>query len=341
MKAEILATHTPALFAEAVARAAELLGRGGIAALPTETVYGLAGNALDAAVVDRIFAAKGRPATNPVIVHVGSLDLAMECAGHWPLMAERLAAAFWPGPLTLVVLRGRRIPDRVTAGGPTVGIRWPSHPFLPAVVRACGLPLAAPSANLSNQLSPTSAAHVFKQLRDRIPLIVDGGECNVGIESTVVDVSGPVPVILRPGMIRADAIHAAAAGSDVLQSAPEPLRDGPIRSPGLMPMHYAPRAQLRCLSWSDENDLRRQLSALGADPARTWVMAHTRIPMGDGNRWPWVSVIPHDAEAFARALYSELHQADDAGVEWIIVEALPAEPEWAGIADRLLRASRR
>ena len=339
MKAEILATHTPALFAAAVARAADLLGRGGIAALPTETVYGLAGNALDPDVVDRIFSAKGRPASNPVIVHVGSLGLAMECAGHWPPLAGRLAAAFWPGPLTLVVPRGPRIPDRVTAGGPTVGLRWPSHPFLPAVVRACGLPLAAPSANLSNQLSPTSAAHVFKQLGDRIPLIVDGGDCNVGIESTVVDVSGSIPVILRPGMISAAAILSAAAGEKDPSAAENSHSAGPVRSPGLMPVHYAPRAQLRCLSWADENDLLRQTAALGADPARTWLMAHTRIPMGD--RWPWVSVIPHDAEAFARALYSELHQADDAGVEWILVEALPTEPEWAGIADRLLRASRR
>ena len=339
MKAEILPTHTPALFAAAVARAADLLGSGGIAALPTETVYGLAGNALDPVVVDRIFAAKGRPATNPVIVHVGSLDLAIACAGHWPVLAERLAAAFWPGPLTLVVPRGPRIPDRVTAGGPTVGIRWPSHPFLPAVVRACGFPLAAPSANLSNQLSPTSAAHVFQQLGDRIPLIVDGGDCNVGIESTVVDVSGPFPVILRPGMIRADASHAAAMGVEGISAPDQPARTGPVRSPGLMPVHYAPRAHLRCLRWSDEDDLRRQLIALGVDPARTWLMAHTCIPLG--GRWPWVSVIPHDPEAFARALYSELHQADDAGAEWIIVEDLPDEPEWAGIADRLRRASRR
>ena len=168
MKAEILPTHTPALFAVAVARAAELMARGEIAALPTETVYGLAGNALDPAAVGRIYTAKGRPASNPVIIHVGSLELAIRCAGRWPVLAERLAAAFWPGPLTLVVPRGDGIPDCVTASGPTVGIRWPIHPFVPAVVRACGLPLAAPSANLSNRLSPTSADHVFRQLGDRI-----------------------------------------------------------------------------------------------------------------------------------------------------------------------------
>jgi L-threonylcarbamoyladenylate synthase len=340
MKAEILPTHTPALFAVAVARAAELMSRGEIAALPTETVYGLAGNALDPAAVGRIYAAKGRPASNPVIIHVGSLELAIRSAGRWPVLAERLAAAFWPGPLTLVVPRGDGIPDCVTAGGPTVGIRWPIHPFVPAVVRACGLPLAAPSANLSNRLSPTSAEHVFRQLGDRIPLIVDGGDCNVGIESTVVDVSGAEPVILRPGMIHSEAIRAAAAGDAVVAGPTVPGADrGPARSPGQLPVHYAPKARLRCLSWRDEPDLAQQAASLGVNPSRTWLVAYNTIPMS--GRWAWVSVIPEDPEAYARGLYGELHRADDAGAEWILVEALPPTPEWAGIADRLLRASSR
>lgn len=336
MKAEILPTHTPALFASAVARAADLISSGGIAALPTETVYGLAANAFDPAAVEKIYAAKGRPASNPVIVHVGSLDLAVRCAGRWPELASRLAAEFWPGPLTLVVPRGPGIPDVVTAGGPTVGLRWPSHPFIPAVVRACGLPLAAPSANLSNRLSPTSADHVFRQLGDRIPLIVDGGDCNVGIESTVVDVSGSEPVILRPGMIHADAIRAVAAGR--LAKASESGTE-PMRSPGMLPLHYAPRARLRCLAWKDEQDLAQQAASMSVNPSKTWVVAHATIPMS--GRWAWVSVIPEDSEAYARGLYSELHRADEAGAEWILVEALPDTPEWAGIADRLHRASRR
>ena len=338
MKAEILPTHTPALFAAAVARAAELMSRGDIAALPTETVYGLAGNALDPAAVGRIYAAKGRPASNPVIIHVGSLDLAIRSASLWPVLAERLAAAFWPGPLTLVVPRGSGIPDCVTAGGSTVGIRWPIHPFVPAVVRACGLPLAAPSANLSNRLSPTSADHVFRQLGDRIPLIVDGGDCNVGIESTVVDVTGSEPVILRPGMIHSEAIRAAAAG-DAVVAAPAHDANGPARSPGQLPIHYAPKARLQCLSWRDETDLAQQAAALGVNPTRTWLVAYNTIPMSD--RWAWVSVIPEDPEAYARGLYGELHRADDAGAEWILVEALPPTPEWAGIVDRLRRASSR
>ncbi len=346
MKAEILPTHTPALFASAVTRAAELVSRGEIAALPTETVYGLAANALDPAAVEKIYAAKGRPASNPVIVHVGSLDLAIRCAGRWPELASRLAAEFWPGPLTLVVPRGPGIPDVVTAGGSTVGLRWPSHPFIPAVVRACGLPLAAPSANLSNRLSPTSADHVYRQLGDRIPLIVDGGDCNVGIESTVVDVSGDEPVILRPGMIHADAIRAVAAGcvATASNSKFNPNSNsnsgaGPLRSPGMLPLHYAPRARLRCLAWKSEEDLAQQAAAMSVNPSKTWVVAHATIPMS--GRWAWVSVIPEDSEAYARGLYSELHRADEAGAEWILVEALPDTPEWAGIADRLHRASRR
>jgi L-threonylcarbamoyladenylate synthase len=166
--AKILPTHTPTLFDTAVARAAEVLRRGELVALPTETVYGLAANALDAAAVQRIFDAKGRPAHNPIIVHVSDVEMARRCAAEWPDVASRLAAAFWPGPLTMVLRRSAEIPDIVTAGGKTVGLRWPSHPLMQAVIRACDFPLAAPSANRSNELSPTNAGHVARSLSDRI-----------------------------------------------------------------------------------------------------------------------------------------------------------------------------
>lgn len=336
MTAEILSTHTPALFAAAVGRAASSLRAGEVVALPTETVYGLAGNALDAAVVAKIYSAKGRPAHNPVIVHVDSRAMAAGCASVWPVMADRLADAFWPGPLTLVVPRAAHIPDIVTAGGPTVAVRWPIHPFMPAVIRACGFPLAAPSANLSDQLSPTNAAHVAKQLGDRIPLIVDGGDCNVGIESTVVDVTGPEPRVLRPGMIPAEAIAAACGG---MRDAGRGTRDedGALRSPGMLAKHYSPRAKLVVLEWRDEADLLARLGAMGRGPADVHVLAHTQIPLG--GRFGHVSVIPHDAEAFARAFYGELHRCDDEGAALIVVEALPDLPDWAGIADRLRRAA--
>ena len=180
MTAEILSTHTPELFQKAVLRAAELLRAGEVVALPTETVYGLAANALDEKAVAKIFQIKGRPANNPIIVHIAGNEMAKRCVNGWPELADKLAKAFWPGPLTLVLPRAEIIPDIVTAGGMTVGIRWPSHPFIQAVIRECGFPLAAPSANLSSRVSPTNAEHVRQQLGGKIPLIVDGGQSQVG-----------------------------------------------------------------------------------------------------------------------------------------------------------------
>src|SRR4051812_948742 len=206
MKTEVLATHTRDLFNAAVKKAVELLRAGQVVALPTETVYGLAANAWDARAVERIFEAKGRPAHNPIIVHVASLELARQCVAGWPELGEKLARAFWPGPLTLVLPRSSTIPEVVTAGGPTVGVRWPSHPFIQAVIRECGFPLAAPSANPSNQVSPTNAEHVRLGLGDKIPLIVDGGQSQVGIESTVVDLATSPPKGLRPGMIHEESL---------------------------------------------------------------------------------------------------------------------------------------
>ena len=208
MKTEILSTHTPELFAAAVKHAAELLRAGEVVALPTETVYGLAANALDEKAVAKIFQVKGRPAHNPIIVHVASNEMAARCVQNWPATAEKFSRAFWPGPLTLVLPRAEIIPGIVTAGGATVGVRWPSHPFIQAVIRECDFPLAAPSANVSNQISPTNAEHVRSQLAGKIPLIVDGGQSQVGIESTVLDLSVAPPEILRPGMIHAESLAA-------------------------------------------------------------------------------------------------------------------------------------
>ena len=199
--AEMLATHTAALFAAAVKRAAELLRAGEVVALPTETVYGLAANALDPKAVARIYEIKGRPSRNPIIVHVAGIALAQQSVSNWPATAAQLARAFWPGPLTLVLPKAKTIPEIVTAGGPTVGVRWPSHPFMQAVIRECGFPLAAPSANLANQISPTNPEHVRRQLGDKLSLIVDGGQSQVGIESTVIDLTETPPRVLRPGMI--------------------------------------------------------------------------------------------------------------------------------------------
>jgi L-threonylcarbamoyladenylate synthase len=335
--AGILPTHTAALFDAAVQRAAELLRAGEVVALPTETVYGLAANALDPQAVAQIFAVKGRPGHNPLIVHVANLAMAETCVKPWPPLAEKLARAFWPGPLTLVLPRSAIIPDIVTAGGPTVGLRWPSHPFIQAVLRECGFPLAAPSANLSNRISPTNAEHVRQQLGGAIPLIVDGGQSQVGIESTVLDISGDAPRILRPGMIHAESIAAVTGLATASPANETPDRPGILRSPGLLKKHYSPAARMILLSWQDEADLIRQLGGLKVNRAGCHVIAHTHIPSPD--TFAQVCLIPHDAEAFARALYAELHTCDALGAETIIVELPPETPEWSGVTDRLRRAA--
>ena len=336
MAAEILSTHTPELFQKAVRRAAELLRMGEVVALPTETVYGLAANALDEKAVAKIFQIKGRPAHNPIIVHVASNEMAKHCVKNWPELAGSFSKSFWPGPLTLILPRAEKIPEIVTAGGATVGIRWPSHPFMQAVIRECGFPLAAPSANLSNQISPTNAEHVRAQLGGKISLIVDGGQSQVGIESTVLDLTVSPPRILRPGMIHAESL-AAVGGEIQSQKSKNQSPETALRSPGLLAKHYSPQAKLMVLAWRDERELRSQLSAFNFQLSTTHVIAHTQIPAGfDAAK---VSVIPHDAEAFARALYAELHRCDAGGAELIVVEAPPDLPAWSGIADRLRRAA--
>ncbi len=331
--AEFLPTDTSELFHAAVQRATELLRGGEVVALPTETVYGLAANALDAKAVSQIFTVKGRPAHNPIIVHVASIAMAQQCVAAWPVLAGKLAKAFWPGPLTLVLPRADVVPDIITAGGPTVGVRWPSHPFIQAVIRECNFPLAAPSANPSNRVSPTTAEHVRKSLGDRIRLIVDGGQSQIGIESTVLDISGSPPRLLRPGMIHEQALLAVTGELAVgPRQVPQVLK-----SPGLLRKHYSPRARLVVWSWENEAELEVRSAKSEVRSGRIHVIAHTRIPSRKG--FGRVSVIPHDATAFARAIYAELHQCDEAGAELIVVEALPNGPEWRAIADRLRRAA--
>lgn len=336
---EILPIHTPELFDRALRRAVELLRAGEVVAVPTETVYGLAANALDAQAVQRIFHIKGRPAHNPVIVHVADLAMARRCVAAWPEAAERLAAAFWPGPLTLVLPRAATIPPVVTGGGPTVGVRWPSHPFIQALIRQCGFPLAAPSANPASGLSPTTAAHVRKSLGGRIRLIVDGGPTQIGIESTVVDISSTPFRVLRPGMIHLESLRAATGPAGTWSSDSEPGPPGqPPRSPGLLGRHYAPRARLVVWVWHDDAELKARLAQVPLDQAPAChLIVYSRLPAG----WPAerVSVLPRDPAAFARALYAELHRCDEAGASLIVVEAVPETAAWEGIRDRLRRAA--
>ena len=337
MTAEVLSTHTPALFDAAVKRAAQLLRAGEVVALPTETVYGLAANALDKKAVAKIFRIKSRPANNPIIVHIASVEMAKRCVRAWPNPAGKLARAFWPGPLTLVLPCAKEIPRIVTAGGSTVGVRWPGHPFIQAVIRECGFPLAAPSANLSSRVSPTNVGHVCQQLGDKIFLIVDGGQSQVGIESTVLDLTVSPPRVLRPGMIHAESLAAVMGEVRSQKSEGRNKNSKALPSPGLLKKHYAPKAKLLLLSWCDDADLKSQIPIPKSQIPNCHVIAHTHIPSGEN--FARVNVIPHDAEAFARAIYAELHRCDEAGADLIVIEAPPESPEWSGIADRLRRAS--
>jgi len=334
--AETLSTHTPELFQKAVRRAVKLLRAGEVVALPTETVYGLAANALDETAVAKIFQIKGRPANNPIIVHIAGVEMAKRCVTNWPEIADKLLKSFWPGPLTIVLPRAEIIHDNVTAGGETVGVRWPGHPFIQAVIRECNFPLAAPSANLSNEISPTNAEHVRKNLGDKIPLIVDGGQSQVGIESTVLDLTVSPPRILRPGMIHAESLRAVCGEVQSPKSKVQSPETA-LPSPGLLKKHYSPKAKLLVLSWRDEAELEFKIKNSKLKIQNCRIIAHTKIPSGEN--FADVSVMPHDAVAFARALYAELHRCDAAGAEWIVVETPPDLPEWSGVADRLRRAA--
>lgn len=290
-----------------VARAAEFIKQGKLVAFPTETVYGLGANALDPEAVARIYSAKERPASSPLIVHVTGHAMARSVVRVWPEIAHKLTSRFWPGPLTLVLPKSDAIPDLVTSGLSSVGVRAPAHPIALELISLAGVPIAAPSANLFSQLSPTTAEHVRIGLGDRVDMILDGGPCEVGIESTIVSLLGPDPVILRPGMITRSELEQAAE----FPFAAPPDSPNPSLAPGLHPKHYAPRTRIYLL-----------------DPDQT-------LPLGRG----WILELPSEPETFASLLYAELHRADDFDYDWIGIFKPPNRPEWAGILDRLQRAS--
>ena len=317
--------------AAVIAEAAVLLRRGGLVAFPTETVYGLGALALDAAAVDRIYRAKGRPSYNPLIVHVAHREQALDVASAWPAFADALAGAFWPGPLTLVLPKRSEVPNAVTAGLPSVAVRVPAHPVARALLIACAVPIAAPSANRSMTLSPTTGRHVAKSLGDAVDLILDAGRTSVGIESTVIDLTTPTPTLLRPGSITLGQIEA------VIGTVRRGLKaaDGSARSsPGMMDRHYAPRARL-ALADPDAvgHVIDRELVAAGTVGA---LVLSTLVPDHSNVR---CVTMPGNAEAYAAQLYMALHALDDAGCDVIIVERVPASPEWLGVRDRLERAA--
>ena len=317
----------------AIDEAAEILRRGGLVAFPTETVYGLGANALDASAVARIFAAKGRPSYNPLIVHVPNEAAARELASEWPESASRLARAFWPGPLTIVLLKQDVVPDIVTAGLDSVALRVPAHPVALALLRATRLPLAAPSANRSMALSPTTAQHVARSLGDRVDLVLDGGATTVGIESTVVDLRGPRPALLRPGLLGAREIEPIVGALAV----PNAMAGDAARpAPGMLDRHYAPRAQLRLFAAEDAPAVARETAALAARGARVAMLVLTSSAAVSSE----IVRMPGDPARYAQRLYATLHDLDEAGYDVVFVERVPDGDAWAGVRDRLERASR-
>lgn len=311
-----------------IARAAGVLRAGGLVVFPTETVYGLGAHALDPAAVDRIFAAKGRPAHNPVIVHVAAADKAVQVVASWPEIAAQLAERFWPGPLTLVLPRRAEVPDVVTAGGPTVAVRVPSHPVALALLRAAGVPVAAPSANPSGELSPTRAEHVNRDLALCVDAILDAGPTSGGIESTVLDLTASPPRLLRPGLIGIAELE-AVVGPLSLQAIP---LGEVLPAPGLLARHYSPKTPLECI----EGDAQERVSQLVAEGKRVgWLAfgASKAAPTGAMR-----VVMPADPAEYAAQLYALLHQLDSAGLDRIVAALPPDSEEWLAIRDRLRRA---
>ncbi|TXD33880.1 threonylcarbamoyl-AMP synthase [Lujinxingia vulgaris] len=316
---------------ERLREAGEALRRGELVAFPTETVYGLGANALDADAIAKIYAAKGRPANNPLIVHVADEAQARGLASRWPKAAEALAAAFWPGPLTLVVERAEVVPETVSAGLGTVGLRVPAHPVARALLEVAGVPVAAPSANLYTQTSPTRAEHVVKSLGDRVGWVIDGGATDVGVESTVVSLVGEVPVLLRPGMVSLEALREVVGEVQLLSEAPE--EEAPRMSPGLARKHYAPGVPLKVMAGEALEEAVAERRAAGAQ-ARVGCVVYSALRVEGAV----AVVLPRDAAGYAAGLYEALHRLDRLGLEAIWVEAPPMQEGWEAVHDRLARA---
>ena len=317
-----------------IERAAAILRAGGLVAFPTETVYGLGADASNPAAVAKIFAAKGRPQDHPVIVHLGSIELLPQWAREIPPAAQKLASAFWPGPLTLILERAGGVPDCVTGGQDTVGLRIPGHPVALELLRAFAgeeggrafSGVAAPSANKFGRISPTTAEHVRAELGAAVDCVLDGGECGVGIESTIVDLSRGRAVLLRPGEITLAQIAAVLGAEVELPDAAAPRVSGTLDS------HYAPRTPLDLVAAAE---LPARLAALRGK--KLAVLARAEAPVGLKDvSW---QTAPRAAAGYAHELYASLRRLDALGCAVILVEAPPAAPEWQGVNDRLKRAS--
>jgi L-threonylcarbamoyladenylate synthase len=319
---------------EVITQAAQILQTGGLVAFPTETVYGLGANALDANAVAKIFKVKRRPSYNPLIVHVNGVEAARQWVRIWPDIAEELGNAFWPGPLTLVLPKRTEVPDIVTAGLDSVALRVPAHPVALALLELSELPVAAPSANRSTQLSATTAQHVEKSLGDEVDLILDGGATILGIESAVVDLTGNRPALLRPGIISCEELKAVIG--DIAFSEKTFADSSPRLSPGMLDRHYAPRSPMILF---DPETLSGVRAIVEKERAEGGIIGALLLTSPDLSlRYP--IPMPINPPSYARLLYASLHSLDDLGCTLILVEKVPEEPAWRAISDRLKRGSR-
>lgn len=322
---------------ESIALAADLLRQGELVALPTETVYGIAADARNEEAVHKIFAAKGRPQDNPLIVHIYGMEMLEGIVSKVPERARKLAEAFWPGPLTMVMPRGPEVSDVTCAGLDTVGVRMPSHPVVQAVIRTSGVAFAAPSANLSGKPSPTNAQDTLADMDGRLPLILDGGESAVGVESTVISVVGPQPMLLRPGYITKEQME-AVLGEEVLVSPAilEKLKEGEIaRSPGMKYKHYAPKAQVTILQ-GDFEAYRRYVTEHQGEGV--WALCFD----GEGDRLPVPAIEygrDHDGAAQAHHLFTALRELDRQGAQTVFARCPEQDGVSMAVYNRLIRAA--
>jgi L-threonylcarbamoyladenylate synthase len=323
---------------EQLQTAVEILQADGLVAIPTETVYGLAANALSTAAVTGIYTAKGRPAQNPLIVHVANIEQARSLVTDWPDIAQRLTAAFWPGPLTLVLPKSAIVPDIVTAGGTTVALRQPQQAITLALLQRTGFPLAAPSANPSNQLSPTTAEHVFAGLSGKVPLILDGGPCQGGIESTVVDLTSDPPRILRHGLISASQLLSylpeLSWNEQIVAEATS--EQTPLTSPGQLSRHYCPRIPLHC--YRDPQVIESLLQET-TTPLAVVLLAASAVQIPSAKLALQVRHCANNAVEYAAQIYALLHELEDSGATTIVLELPPATTDWLAVRDRLRRAA--
>lgn len=325
------------LSSEQLQQAVAILKSGGLVAFPTETVYGLGADAENPAALARLYEVKGRPTHHPVIVHLGSAEQLSEWAVEIPSQAYQLAQAFWPGPLTLILKRSPRVPDAVTGGQDTVGIRVPSHPVALALLKAFGGGVAAPSANRFGRLSPTTAAHVQADLGQDVDLILDGGASDVGVESTIVAFRDNQPIVLRSGMITAEQIQEALA-KPIASVTNKPAFSSTVsRAPGTLASHYAPRTPLTLLTPAE---LDETLTRINTPDWAVGVLARRACPF-DLRDKPWLvwQQLEDEPNAAARMLYARLRELDSLSLDQLYVEVVPEEGAWAAVADRLKRAA--